>query len=99
GRSLTLLELIERDTAALDRLVAHPAFTRSVELRVDAPDITLDVLDVMVAKLAKHESLRTRSMAALASPRQRLHFDLMVLLAPYDPSGARIVEWLSAQGD
>jgi hypothetical protein len=38
-------------------------------------------------------------MAALASPQQRLHFDLMVLLAPYDPSGARIVEWLAAQGD
>lgn len=99
GQSLTLLELMERDAAALEQLVAHPAFTRSVELRVDAPDITLDVLDVMVAKLAKHEPLRTRSMAAVTSPQQRLHFDLMVLLAPYDPSGARIVEWLAAQGD
>ena len=97
GRALTLIELVERDSAALDQLAAHPAFTRSVELRVSSPELALDVLDLVVAKLAKHEELQARSKAALSEPGRRLHYELAMLLAPYDPAGARIVEWLGSE--
>jgi hypothetical protein len=97
GKSLTLIELLERDPAELGALAAHPAFVRSVELRASEPDAAIDLLDLVVAKIAKHEELRTRSMAVLSTPLLRLQFELAVLLSPYDPSGARIVEWLASE--
>jgi hypothetical protein len=97
GMSMTLVGLIERGSECIDALAKHEAFERSLELRATVADVNLDVLDLVVAKIAKDEALRARTAAELSRALVRLELEFGALLTPYDPSVTRVAEWLASE--